>query len=99
MKAVAYYHVSTYLQGKSGLGLEAQQGAVEQFITVHGYEIAGEYPSGSSLVIFETQLGGYVEKTKANGIRQHPKPLTSSVVVTKSRLKGILGGLCVMLQA
>jgi len=31
MKAVAYYHVSIDKQGRSGLGLEAQQMTVEHF--------------------------------------------------------------------
>ena len=36
---VAYYRVSTDKQGKSGLGLESQQLAVEQFVKHHGGEI------------------------------------------------------------
>ena len=39
MKYVAYYRVSTDKQGKSGLGLESQQSAVEQFVKHHGGEI------------------------------------------------------------
>jgi len=42
-KAVAYYRVSTDRQGRSGLGLEAQQQAVGQFVMAQSYEIAGEY--------------------------------------------------------
>lgn len=38
-KYVAYYRVSTDKQGKSGLGLESQQSAVEQFVKHHGGEI------------------------------------------------------------
>lgn len=38
-KAIAYYRVSTARQGESGLGLEAQQNAVEQFATASQMEI------------------------------------------------------------
>jgi DNA invertase Pin-like site-specific DNA recombinase len=39
MKAVAYYRVSTAAQGRSGLGLEAQQHAVESLCAGRGWEI------------------------------------------------------------
>jgi DNA invertase Pin-like site-specific DNA recombinase len=39
-QAVAYYRVSTQQQGKSGLGLEAQQATVERFATAEGYRLA-----------------------------------------------------------
>ena len=37
--AIAYYRVSTQRQGRSGLGLDAQRAAVEQFADAHGYDI------------------------------------------------------------
>lgn len=37
--AVVYLRVSTSEQGKSGLGLDAQQRAIEQFAVVEGFEI------------------------------------------------------------
>lgn len=40
--AIAYYRVSTAKQGRSGLGLEAQQEAVRRFAEAEGYEIIGE---------------------------------------------------------
>jgi len=41
--AVCYTRVSTSKQGQSGLGLEAQQAAIDAFCTLHGYEIAARY--------------------------------------------------------
>lgn len=43
MKYVAYYRVSTQKQGRSGLGLEAQQEMVKNFIRQNGGQIVAEY--------------------------------------------------------
>lgn len=43
MRAVAYYRVSTAAQGRSGLGLEAQRKAVEQFCQSRGAEMLSEF--------------------------------------------------------
>jgi DNA invertase Pin-like site-specific DNA recombinase len=40
--AIAYYRVSTAKQGRSGLGLEAQQEAVRRFAEAEGFEIVDE---------------------------------------------------------
>ena len=40
---VAYYRVSTVQQGRSGLGLEAQQYAVRSYLNGGGWELLGEY--------------------------------------------------------
>ena len=42
-KYVAYYRVSTLRQGRSGLGLEAQQQAVREFLIGNGAEIVAEF--------------------------------------------------------
>ena len=43
MKYIAYYRVSTQKQGKSGLGLEAQEKMVKDFVINNGGEIVAEY--------------------------------------------------------
>jgi DNA invertase Pin-like site-specific DNA recombinase len=42
-KAVTYYRVSTSKQGKSGLGLEAQRNAVEQYLAAGDWQLVGEF--------------------------------------------------------
>jgi DNA invertase Pin-like site-specific DNA recombinase len=41
-QAIAYYRVSTQRQGKSGLGLEAQQNAVKQYCKLNDYALLAE---------------------------------------------------------
>jgi hypothetical protein len=41
--AVAYIRVSKLKQGRSGLGLEAQQAAIKAFCTQHGYKVEAEF--------------------------------------------------------
>jgi plasmid stability protein len=41
--AVSYIRVSKPKQGRSGLGLEAQQAAIRLFCAQHGYSIEAEY--------------------------------------------------------
>ncbi|HEY1054300.1 MAG TPA: recombinase family protein [Emticicia sp.] len=42
-KVVAYYRVSTERQGQSGLGLEAQQRSVRDFIAANNFQIDAEF--------------------------------------------------------
>jgi DNA invertase Pin-like site-specific DNA recombinase len=57
---IAYYRVSTQKQGRSGLGLEAQQTAIATFAKAEGLKIIGEY------VEIETGKG-------ANALDRRPK--------------------------
>lgn len=41
-QVIAYYRVSTHRQGKSGLGLEAQQMAVQNYCKLSGYDVIRE---------------------------------------------------------
>ena len=41
--AVSYIRVSKPKQGRSGLGLEAQQAAIKTFCVQHGYKVEAEY--------------------------------------------------------
>ncbi|WP_416357664.1 recombinase family protein [Aureimonas phyllosphaerae] len=40
---VAYIRVSTDRQGRSGLGMEAQRAAIEQFAAAHGYQLVDTF--------------------------------------------------------
>ncbi|WP_299179336.1 recombinase family protein [uncultured Neptuniibacter sp.] len=42
-KLIAYYRVSTFRQGKSGLGLEAQRHDVEAYAAMTGQIVSAEY--------------------------------------------------------
>jgi DNA invertase Pin-like site-specific DNA recombinase len=47
-KFVIYYRVSTQKQGRSGLGLEAQQAAVEQYVAAHNGHVVRTFPEVES---------------------------------------------------
>jgi len=42
-RLIAYYRVSTQKQGRSGLGLDAQQTAIANFAKAEGLKVVGEY--------------------------------------------------------
>src|SRR4051794_32029920 len=70
MKAVAYFRVSTEKQGKSGLGLNAQRGAVERFAAEHGFELVAEHVEvetgkGSDVLDRRPQLAAALKRAKA----------------------------------
>ncbi|MHC2284287.1 recombinase family protein [Bradyrhizobium barranii] len=71
--AVAYIRVSTQKQGRSGLGLEAQQAAIAAFAAAEGYEVVEtfveiETGKGSDALETRPQLAAAVARaTKAKG--------------------------------
>src|SRR3954469_11643530 len=70
MRAVAYLRVSTEKQGKSGLGLDAQRGAVERFAAEHGFELVAEHVEvetgkGSDALERRPQLAAALKRAKA----------------------------------
>lgn len=77
--AVMYGRVSTGRQGRSGLGLEAQQAAVATFVEQHGYKLAAEY------IEVETGKGhdALVRRPKLAAALAHAKKLKAPVIVSK----------------
>ncbi len=55
-QAVAYYRVSTQRQGRSGLGLEAQQSAVATYCKANEYDLIREFIEVKSTRKFQTRL-------------------------------------------
>jgi DNA invertase Pin-like site-specific DNA recombinase len=76
---VAYERVSTAQQGKSGLGLEAQRGAIARFSQAHGFAIAAEH------VEVETGKGfdALDRRPKLKAALAEAKRLKAPVVVAK----------------
>ncbi|QOG21365.1 recombinase family protein [Bradyrhizobium sp. SEMIA] len=69
---VAYYRVSTGKQGRSGLGLEAQQAAVHRFAQAEGLEIVAEYietesGKGHDALERRPQLAAALEQARKTG--------------------------------
>jgi DNA invertase Pin-like site-specific DNA recombinase len=77
--AVMYARVSTGRQGRSGLGLEAQQSAIASFAAQHGFKLVGEY--------IETETGkGHdvlARRPKLAAALGHAKKLKAPVIVSK----------------
>jgi len=70
MRAVSYIRVSSEQQGRSGLGIEAQRGAVGRFAAEHGHEIAAEFVEvetgkGADALDRRPQLAAALKKAKA----------------------------------
>jgi DNA invertase Pin-like site-specific DNA recombinase len=75
MKYVAYYRVSTDKQGRSGLGLEAQQAAVRQYLDGKGWPPIAEFE--------EVESGKRNARPKLKAALDHCKVMNATLVVAK----------------
>ncbi len=74
-RAIAYYRVSTERQGRSGLGLEAQQKFVADFVLRNGYVLIEE--------IIETESGLRNGRMGLNAALQECKRLDATLLIAK----------------
>lgn len=72
---IAYYRVSTKRQGQSGLGLDAQKQAVEQFAAQNGCEVLNEYT--------EVESGKRSDRPKLAQAIAHAKNRKARLVIAK----------------
>src|SRR5215475_8262317 len=74
-----YARVSTGRQGRSGLGLDAQQAAIELFARQHAFKLKGEY------IEVETGKGhdALARRPKLAAALAHAKRLKAPVIVSK----------------
>lgn len=74
MKYVPYYRVSTASQGKSGLGLSAQQDIVQRFLKV-GYEMLEEF--------IEVESGKRADRPQLAAAIAHAKQNKACLLIAK----------------
>jgi DNA invertase Pin-like site-specific DNA recombinase len=91
--AVAYYRVSTQKQGKSGLGLDAQQAALASFAEAQGYKLAQTFTEvetgkGSDALARRPQLAAAIKAAK-----KHKAPVMVAKLDRLSRDVHFISGL------
>ncbi|MCW0221501.1 MAG: recombinase family protein [Prosthecobacter sp.] len=74
-KFIAYYRVSTAQQGKSGLGLEAQQSAVKGYLNGGNGEFLGEFT--------EVESGKRKDRPQLNAALAMCKKLKATLIIAK----------------
>ncbi len=74
-KCVAYYRVSTDRQGRSGLGLEAQQKAVSDFLNTKGWNLTTSYT--------EIESGKRKDRPELAEAIAHAKRIKGKLVIAK----------------
>ena len=82
VQSVAYYRVSTRIQGKSGLGREAQKEAVKRFAATNGYDLIGD-----GFVEIETGKG-------ADALDRRPVLAAALAAARKAKSPVIVAKLC-----
>ncbi len=75
MKYIAYYRVSTQKQGRSGLGLEAQQASVEAYLRTHPGEILASYT--------DVETGKHSNRPQLQAALAHAKRAQATLLVAK----------------
>jgi DNA invertase Pin-like site-specific DNA recombinase len=74
-QAIAYIRVSTGKQGKSGLGLEAQQAAIARFAEAEAFHLVETFT--------ETESGADSDRPQLNAAMQRARKLKAPVIVAK----------------
>jgi DNA invertase Pin-like site-specific DNA recombinase len=74
-RCVAYYRVSTAKQGASGLGLEAQQMAVSEYVGRQGWELVGSFT--------EIESGKKADRPQLLKALEHCRRYKATLVIAK----------------
>ena len=98
MKAIAYIRVSTGRQGKSGLGMAAQQAAIAQFAEVEGFDLIETFKEvetgkGADALARRPQLSAALKVAKQHSTKLHKAPIIVAKLDRLSRDVHFISGL------